>query len=51
MIQTYDLILRGGTLVSPGGEGPADVGVSGERIAFIGDLATADAGEVIDCTG
>ncbi|MEO1787906.1 MAG: dihydroorotase, partial [Pseudomonadota bacterium] len=51
MTQTYDLILRGGTLVSPGGEGPADVGVSGERIAFIGDLATADAGEVIDCTG
>ena len=51
MTQTYDLILRGGTLVSPGGEGPADVGVSGERVAFIGDLATADAGEVIDCTG
>jgi len=51
MTQTYDLILRGGTLASPGGEGPADVGVSGERIAFIGDLATADAGEVIDCTG
>lgn len=51
MTQTYDLILRGGTLVTPGGEGRADVGVRGGQTAFIGDLATASAGDVIDCTG
>ncbi|MEM1150290.1 MAG: dihydroorotase [Pseudomonadota bacterium] len=51
MTQTYDTILRGGTLVTPGGEGPADIGVIDGKIQFIGDLATADSGEVIDCTG
>lgn len=51
MTQTYDLVLRGGTLVTPGGEGPADIGVIGETIAQIGDLGQADAGEVIDCSG
>ena len=51
MTKTYDLILRGGTIVSPGGEYQTDIGVTGERIAFIGDLAGVDAGEVYDVTG
>ncbi|MEM6667461.1 MAG: dihydroorotase [Pseudomonadota bacterium] len=51
MTKTYDMILRGGTVVTPGGEGPADIGVTGEQIAVIGDLSGVDAGEVIDCTG
>ena len=51
MTQTFDLVLRGGTLVTPGAEGPGDVGVTDGKIVHIGDLATADAGEVIDCTG
>lgn len=51
MSATYDLILRGGTLVTPGAEGPGDVGIRDGRIATIGDLGTAEAGEVIDCTG
>ena len=51
MSATYDVILRGGTLVTPGAEGSGDVGIRDGRIATIGDLATADAGEVIDCTG
>ncbi|MEM1106091.1 MAG: dihydroorotase [Pseudomonadota bacterium] len=51
MTETYDMILRGGTLVTPGGEGPADIGVSGGRIAVIGDLGAASAGESVDCTG
>ncbi|MEO0883794.1 MAG: dihydroorotase [Pseudomonadota bacterium] len=51
MTQTFDLILRGGTVVTPGGEGPADIGVRDERIASIGDLSTASAGEVFDTTG
>ncbi|MEE8535029.1 MAG: dihydroorotase [Kiloniellales bacterium] len=51
MSQTYDLILKGGTLVTPAGIGAADVAVSGERIAAIGDLSAAAAGEVLDARG
>ena len=51
MAQTFDLILRGGTVVTPGGETRADIGVNGERIAFIGDLSSASAGEIYDAKG
>ncbi|MCU0478465.1 MAG: D-aminoacylase [Chloroflexi bacterium] len=52
----FDLVIRGGTLVDgTGAPGrPADVGVEGDRIAAVGDLATVDAGEaalVIDAAG
>lgn len=47
----YDLILKGGTVVNQDGEGRRDVGVKDGRIAAIGDLTSADAGEVVDCTG
>ncbi|MEH3035806.1 MAG: dihydroorotase [Sphingomonas adhaesiva] len=46
---TYDLLLRGGTVHTPGGPVRADVGVSDGRIVAIG--ATGDAGRVVDCTG
>ncbi|WP_458095643.1 dihydroorotase [Roseomonas sp. WA12] len=48
---SYDLILRGGTLVLPWGERAADVAVRNGRIATIGDLRTAEAAEVIGCAG
>ena len=48
---TYDLILRGGTVVTPGGETRTDIGVRGERIVSIGDLTGASAGETYDATG
>ena len=48
---SYDLILRGGTLVNQDGVGIGDIGVLGGKIAFIGDLSTASAGEVLDCRG
>ncbi|MBZ9795853.1 dihydroorotase [Mesorhizobium sp. ES1-4] len=48
---TYDLILTGGTVVNHDGEGPRDVGVKGGRIAAIGDLRQATAGETINCRG
>ncbi|MEO1657251.1 MAG: dihydroorotase [Pseudomonadota bacterium] len=51
MTQTFDLVLRGGTLVTPGGMGRGDVGVRNGKIVVVGDLATADAGEVYDATG
>jgi dihydroorotase len=51
MAETYDLILRGGTVVNQDGEAPRDVGIRDGRFAAIGDLARASAGEVIDCRG
>jgi dihydroorotase len=51
MPQTFDLTLKGGTVVNQDGRAVRDVGVVGERIAAIGDLAQASAGRVIDCTG
>ena len=51
MAETYDLILKGGTLVNHDGEGARDLGIRGGRFAAIGDLSRAAAGEVIDCKG
>jgi dihydroorotase len=48
---TYDVIFRGGSVGNPDGEGLRDVGVSGGRIAAIGDLSRAAAGESVDCRG
>ena len=47
----FDLVIRGGTLVNHAGEGLADIGVRDGRIAAIGDLKTASAGEVFDAAG
>ena len=51
MTHTYDLIVRGGEVANHAGRGMADVGVRDGRIAFIGDLSQASAGEVVDATG
>jgi dihydroorotase len=51
MARTFDLILKGGSVVNQDGEGARDIGVVAGRIHAIGDLSRADAGEVIDCTG
>ncbi|MGA2044185.1 MAG: dihydroorotase [Roseiarcus sp.] len=51
MPQTFDLMLRHGTVVNQDGIGARDVGVTAGRIAAIGDLAQASAGETIDCRG
>ncbi len=47
----YDLIIRGGTLVTPEKEGITDIGIRDGRFAHIGDLAQADADQLIDATG
>ncbi|HEY4249957.1 MAG TPA: dihydroorotase [Roseomonas sp.] len=47
----FDLILRGGACVLPGGIETADIGVRHGRIVAIGDLRTGEAAEVIDCAG
>jgi dihydroorotase len=47
----FDLIVRGGEVVSHAGRGPADVGVRGGKIAAIGNLSQASAGESLDARG
>ena len=51
MTQTYDLIVRGGEVANHSGRGMADVGVRDGRIAYIGDLGQASAGQVVDASG
>jgi len=49
--ETFDLILKNGTLVNHDGRITADIGVRDERIASIGNLSQADGGDVIDLKG
>ena len=51
MAEVFDLIVRGGEVVNHAGRGSADVGVREGRIAAIGDLGQASAGEVLDARG
>lgn len=51
MADTFDLILKGGTVVNHDGEGARDLGIRGGKFAAIGDLSRASAGETIDCRG
>jgi dihydroorotase len=46
---SYDLVLKNGTVWTPGGPVEADVGVRDGKIAGIG--VSGDAAETIDCTG
>ena len=53
---TFDLVLRGGTVIDGSGSQRrrADVGVAGDRIIAIGDLAAVDDAavtQVLDVTG
>ena len=49
--ETFDLVLAGGAVATPGGLVDADVGVTGGRIAAIGSIPRAATGAVVDCTG
>lgn len=51
MAQTFDLILKGGTVVNHDGIGQRDIGVSGGRITAIGSLDGSLAGETVNCAG
>ncbi len=49
-----DLLIRGGTVVTPAGAGLMDVGIQGEQIAAVtspGALDDLEAAETIDATG
>jgi len=47
----FDTIIRGGTVVSSAGQRRADVGILGEQILAVDDLAGATFGNAIDATG
>ncbi|SCW71690.1 dihydroorotase [Ancylobacter rudongensis] len=51
MTQTFDLLLKGGTVVNQDGIAARDVGIRAGRIAGIGAFEAAQAGETVDCTG
>ncbi|MEX2661936.1 MAG: D-aminoacylase [Vicinamibacterales bacterium] len=51
--QSFDVIIRGGTVYDGTGAAGrrADVGVRGDRIAAVGDLASSQATTLVDATG
>ena len=51
MAQSFDLVLKGATVVNHDGEGVRDVAISGGRIAALGELGSAAAAETVDVRG
>ncbi|WP_083509853.1 dihydroorotase [Hyphomicrobium sulfonivorans] len=51
MRTTFDLVLKGGTVVNHEGIGQRDIGITEGRIAAIGQIDEAKADEVIDARG
>jgi dihydroorotase len=51
MVQTFDLVLRGASVVNHDGEGVRDIGIRDGRIAALGALDSAAAAETIDARG
>src|SRR5215469_1698149 len=51
--QELDILIRGGTLIDGSGspQKPADIGIKGDRIVFVGSGAGRNARRVIDATG
>jgi dihydroorotase len=49
--ETFDLLIRGGTVATPNGIAPADIGVIAGRIAAIGSLAGAKSVEIFEAKG
>src|SRR3954465_9160646 len=51
MSQTYDLILRSGTVVNQDGAAVRDIAIANGRVGAIGAFEQGLAAETIDCTG
>lgn len=51
MAETFDLLVRGATVVNHDGAGVRDIAIAGGRIAALGQLSAATAPEVIDARG
>jgi dihydroorotase len=51
MSGTFDLLLKGGTVVNQDGTGVRDIGIRGGRIAAVGAIEAGQAAEVVDAKG
>jgi dihydroorotase len=51
MAQTFDLVLKGASVVNHDGAGVRDLGIRDGRIAGLGELGSAQAAETIDARG
>jgi dihydroorotase len=51
LADSFDLVLKGATIVSHAGEGVADLGITNGRISALGELAASRAGRVIEAKG
>ncbi|MEQ1714713.1 MAG: dihydroorotase [Hyphomicrobium sp.] len=51
MAETYDLLIKGATIVNHDGEGVRDIAIKAGRIAAIGQLSSAKGAETIDAKG
>ena len=51
MAELFDCILRGAIVVNQDGTGARDIGIRDGRVAAIGSLGGASAGESVDCRG
>lgn len=51
MSETFDTILKNGTVVNQDGEGQRDIGIRDGRIAALGAFGPEQAGKTIDCKG
>ena len=51
MPQTFDLIIKGGTVATPGGIAPSDVAITGGKVMEIGSFEASQAGEVFEAKG
>ncbi len=49
--RSFDILLKGGTVVDHTGESTRDIGINGGKISQIGDLSRASSGETIDAKG
>ncbi len=48
---TYDLVVKGGTVVNQDGAGVRDIGIRAGRIAEIGEIDAARGARAVECTG
>ena len=51
MTETFDLLIRGGTIATPSGIAQGDVGVRGGKIVAVGGLGSATAPEIFEARG
>lgn len=51
MTETYDLLIKGATIVNHDGEGIRDLAIKNGRIAALGQLGSAKAAETLDAKG